>query len=440
MAASSLQRGVRGKLTSPGALVVALIVASSGLGMDATRTMAYQAFTFLMTLFLASLLFSIFIRARFTARRILPPTATVGSPLRYAVEITNLGPRPVDGAIYTEIQKDPRPTYHEFATMTTASERGINAYDRYVGPYRWFEIIASRLPIKQKDHTAPFIPPGATVRMEIETIPKTRGYLRFEGATIGAPDPFGLVKSNCDISAIGTIPVFPRRYKCRPFGLPGRRKYNQGGVALASSVGDSEEFVGLRDYRPGDPLRNIHWRSWAKRGIPVVKEHQQEFFSRHALLLDTFMDVDISDLFEDAVSVAASFVSNLDTRDALLDLMFVGAQTYMFTSGRSLGAVQGLLEALTPVTPCRDKRFSHLAGSVEDRLSLLSGVACVLIAWDDERKDFIARLMSINIPVKVFVVVESIPPGGIDPGPMKKAPNMFHVLESGKIEEGLARI
>jgi len=86
------------------------------------------------------------------------------------------------------------------------------------------------------------------------------------------------------------------------------------GVALASNVGQSEEFVSLRDYRRGDPLRHIHWRSWAKAGKPVVKEFEDEFFVRHALVLDTFIDDPHSELFEEAVSVAASFASTVLTQ------------------------------------------------------------------------------------------------------------------------------
>lgn len=58
---------------------------------------------------------------------------------------------------------------------------------------------------------------------------------------------------------------------------------------LSSSTGDAIEFVGTRDYREGDPPRNIHWRSWARRGAPVVKEYQEEYFCRIALILDTFL-------------------------------------------------------------------------------------------------------------------------------------------------------
>src|SRR5207237_287835 len=80
----------------------------------------------------------------------------------------------------------------------------------------------------------------------------------------------------------------PPRHPVRRFTLAGARRFQKGGVSLASRVGESEEFVSLRDYRPGDPLRLIHWKSWARRGRPVVKEFQDEFFVRYGLVLDTF--------------------------------------------------------------------------------------------------------------------------------------------------------
>ena len=70
-------------------------------------------------------------------------------------------------------------------------------------------------------------------------------------------------------------------------------------------------------------MRRIHWRSWAKLGRPVVKEFQDEFFVRHALVLDTFTDPDDVQIFEEAVSIAASFACSIDTQESLLDLLFV---------------------------------------------------------------------------------------------------------------------
>src|SRR5438445_5696375 len=146
-------------------------------------------------------------------------------------------------------------------------------------------------------------------------------------------------------------------------------KYQDGGVALASNVGQSDEFVALRDYRPGDPLRHIHWRSWAKAGEPIVKEFEDEFFVRHALVLDTFIEHPLSEVFEEAVSVAASFACSLRTQESLLDLLFVGPQSYCFTAGRGLAHQDQMLEILASVQACGDKPFHALEHLVLGQLN-----------------------------------------------------------------------
>src|SRR5436309_13793519 len=108
-------------------------------------------------------------------------------------------------------------------------------------------------------------------------------------------------------------------------------KYQEGGVAMASNIGRSEEFVSLREYRSGDPYRHIHWRSWAKVGKPIVKEFEDEFFVRHALVLDTFIDDPQADVFEEAISVASSFACALESKESLLDLLFVGPEAFCLT-------------------------------------------------------------------------------------------------------------
>ena len=177
-----------------------------------------------------------------------------------------------------------------------------------------------------------------------------------------------------------TVLILPRRYPLPAIALPGTVKYQEGGVALAASVGQSEEYVALRDYRHGDPLRHIHWRSWARVGRPVVKEFEDEFFVRHALVLDTFTDHPHSEVFEEAVSVAASFACTLPTQESLLDLLFVGPQSYCFTAGRGVAHVEQMLEILASVRACADQPFRALEHLVLSHVEAVSGCICVLVA------------------------------------------------------------
>ena len=131
------------------------------------------------------------------------------------------------------------------------------------------------------------MPPNSEAVAGMEMLPLRRGILHLTGVSLAQPDPLGPVPGAAKISAPQAVLILPKRYPVPPIALPGALRYQEGGVALAANVGRSEEFVALRDYRHGDPLRHIHWRSWAKTGKPIVKEFEDEFFVRHALVLDT---------------------------------------------------------------------------------------------------------------------------------------------------------
>ena len=196
-------------------------------------------------------------------------------------------------------------------------------------------------------------------------------------------------------------------------------------------MGDSEEFVALRDYRPGDPVKRIHWRSWARIGRPVVREYQDEFFVRHALVLDTFLPAP-APVFEEAVSVAASFACTVTTQESLLDLLFVGPEAYCVTAGRGVGHVDRMLEILAAVRPCRDRPFAMLSRLVLSREAGMSGAVCVLVAWDDARRELVARIRGLGVPTLVLLVAEAGDPAAA------AAELGVRRLEVGRVAEGLA--
>jgi uncharacterized protein (DUF58 family) len=290
------------------------------------------------------------------------------------------------------------------------------------------------------DAAVPPLAPGGEAEVAVEVTPWRRGVLRFTALTLAATDPLGLFRRLSRLPLPQTTLILPKRYPLPPIPLPGAVKYQQGGVALTSSVGQSDEFVALRDYRPGDPLRHIHWRSWARAGRPVIKEFEDEFFVRHALVLDTFTDYRHVDVFEEAVSIAASFACTMQTQESLLDVLFVGPESYCFTAGRGLAHADQMLEILASVRACRDRPFAALEHLVLDHLNALSGCICVFVAWDRERQRFIEKLKVWGVPLLVLVVAPPGRAGTFDPGPLRDQPACFHVLEAGRVEAGLAEL
>lgn len=428
------------RFTKGGVLLLVVLLASAAIGLDTRRTLVYEVFTFLFALFLVSFAWSAFFRIRITAARMLPKFGTVGQPLEYRIIIKNETSKPQKGLLMFENVADPRPTIEEFLYTPEPGEEHRNAYDRTLLVYRWQWLFSMKQGAKMKEHPLPTLPPNGEREVQVEITPIRRGYVHLAGLTVARPDPLNLFKSFFNIPLQESVLILPKRYEVPPIQLPGTRKFKLGGVALASSVGESEEFVSLRDYRPGDPLRRIHWKSWAKTGKPVVKEYQDEYFVRHALVLDTFQKTAYSEIFEEAVSIAASFACTLRTQDSLLDLMFVGTEAYCFTAGRGLAHTDQMLEILASVKTCQDKPFSALSPAVIERASMLSGCICILLAWDEERTNFIEYLRGLGVPLLVFVVTDGSEPQSLDPGSMGDTPENFHTLEIGKIQEVLAKL
>jgi uncharacterized protein (DUF58 family) len=423
------------RFTRAGLLVLCSLGLAAIMVPDTDNNLAYQAFALLFFLLVLSMSFGWFFRGQFSAERALPRFGTAGAELQYSVILKNLTRSTQSGLALLEDFADPRPSFQEWLAVQLADERRMHALrfssGRQSNPFRLAAF---------KDMPVPDAAPGQQVEVPMRLVPLRRGVLRLNGVTVARSDPLGLYRALRKVMTPQSLIVLPKRYPLPPIALPGQMKYQQGGVALASNVGQSEEFVALRDYRHGDPLRHIHWRSWAKTGKPVVKEFEDEFFVRHALVLDTFTDQPHGEAFEEAVAVAASFACSIQTQESLLDLLFVGAESYCFTAGRGLAQADQMLEILAAVRACGDKAFATLEHLVLQHVSVVSGCICVFLAWDQARRRFIEELQALGVPVLVLIVVEPRQIQGLEPGPMQAEPERFRILECGQIEEGLSTL
>ena len=397
--ASSADHWLRERLTHAGWLVLGISGAAAAAGLDTNQTVTYRAFTFLVALLLISWIASLFFRARLEATRELPRYATAGERCIYRVVVANRGTRTLAEASVLERFRDPRPSYEEWKRTREPGEERRNWWDRTVGYFRWRWLIERRLPRDAGAGELLALAPGERQELRLSFTPRRRGRIEMSGLTVGSSDALGLVRGLARLPLAARLIALPRRYRLPEIALPGRRKFQPGGVSLAASIGDSEEFLALRDYRPGDPLQRVHWKSYARTGKPVVKDYQDEFFERHALVLDTGTGAGEDAAFEDAVALAASFVYTIDTHECLLDLLFIadksaGAKTApagesnvrAYTAGRGQMQSQHMLEVLAAVAPSEPAAFADLSRAVAGRRDSLSSVILILLGWDEERR------------------------------------------------------
>ena len=392
------------RLTPAGWGVLICLMATAVVGIDTKQTTAYQILTFLLAVLIVAVAFSCYFPSRLIVQRSLPKFATVGFKLSYRVTITNKSRVKETGLLFLEEIAHPKFSLAEFRQIIKAASKKGSINSLIYIYYRWLKTISRQKKAKTKAIALPTLKAQSTTEVKGEIIPTHRGVVRLKGITILRPDPFNLFNASRTIHQPGSLLVLPKRYQLPTIQLPGSRVAQSGTISQAASKGDSAEFVALRDYRPGDPLRKIHWKSWAKTGKPIVKVEQSEFFVRQALILDTFQSADRSEILEEAIAVAASFACNLQTQESLLDLMFVGLDSYSFPAD-SFGNDERMLEILAGVT-AQDNTCDSLTAAIAQKASMLSSCICILIGWDEHRQKLISYLQKLNIPLLILLITE----------------------------------
>jgi len=432
---TNISTWIRRRFTHIGKLVFTLMCVTAIVGIDTNNALSYQIFALSFVFLCAALFSSILFRAKFKIRRHLPQYCSVNQKFSYQLDITNLNKLNINRLSILDINHDPRPTFDEFHQFHEPKTATSNAFDRFFRYPRWLWMInqntLSHTPITDVSD----IDSGEILSVSISIMPLKRGILRFSHTEVFQHDQMGLYRAKQTISNKQTVLILPKRYQIPAIHLPGKRLHNPGGLANAGSVGDAEEFVSLREYRAGDSLRSIHWKSWAKMSRPIVKQYQEEYYSRYGLILDTFGSDALEPAFEEAVSLASSFIYSLHNDNTLMDLMFVANSAYTLSMGRGTNQTDRLLEVLASISLQKCSRFNQLYDSVERQIGVLSSVIIILLTSDPEREKLITLLQTHDIPYKIFLISTSNNET-IDPPMML---GKVVKLEVGKIESGLGQ-
>ncbi len=370
----SLRHLYRRRLTRRGRFLLAATFGLALVGVDTRRALVFMLFALAAPPLLLALRFLLRGRPAVRLSGRVPLRLTAGRSVTAAMDVV-----PEDGS---------RETLSVFWGAPLPSSAGLD-----VDPVEAF-VETDRRP--------------ARVRLSFR--PRRRGRFVLPSFGVARTDAFGLVRSRSVWLPEQVVLAYPRYYTLDELPLPMGRRYQPGGIPLASEVGESPEFIGTREYREGDALRKIHWRSWARLGRPIVKEYQEEYFSRIALVLDTFLPrrprPHERQRLEAAISLLASVAGYFSRTDEVVDILAAGPDLYEVSTGRSLGYLDNVLDVLACLEPSPAPPFESIAPPLFERLERLTTVVAVMLEWDDAREAFLRRVRAMGVAVRVLLVHE----------------------------------
>ncbi|MGH3612971.1 MAG: DUF58 domain-containing protein [Pseudonocardia sp.] len=114
--------------------------------------------------------------------------------------------------------------------------------------------------------------------------PILRGVHRIGPLGMHATDPFGLAAFERDLAGSQRLLVLPRVVALH--GLPQALSTGDGAGATAAHQGHGQSDVLIREYRPGDELRRVHWRSSARHDELMVRLEERPWRGTITVLLD----------------------------------------------------------------------------------------------------------------------------------------------------------
>jgi uncharacterized protein (DUF58 family) len=239
-----------------------------------------------------------------------------------------------------------------------------------------------------------------TVRGEV------RGRYEVGPLVVRLTDPFGLCELVRAFPSVDKLTVVPQVTALPPVRLAGG--YAGAGESRARSVAvHGEDDAATREYRHGDDLRRVHWRSTARVGELMVRREEQPWESRATVVLDTRGPAHRGEgptaSFEWAVSAAASIALHL--RHGGYKLRLVSGESIDADADESAGDGE-LLDHLADVRLSERVDIAQLVDRVRDRAAggLIIGVFGLLTPAE---ADLLAMLRGTSSTCIAFLVDSS---------------------------------
>lgn len=221
--------------------------------------------------------------------------------------------------------------------------------------------------------------PRSSTLISYPLLVRRRGRYRFDGIHVVTPFPFGLFHKTALYSFEASILVCPEMIP-----LPELRLYELGAVGQDHTLarrGPGTSLYNLREFRPGDDSRAIHWMTTARTAKLMLKETETEDQRWVTVAMSTVAPVEEDRTFERALSVVASLL-DLFLKGGYQVRLLLGDQEETLASGP-----EQFLQLLQPLALCERRPVTSTAVIQQKQVQALTeshgGLTILVLPWTD---------------------------------------------------------
>jgi uncharacterized protein (DUF58 family) len=181
--------------------------------------------------------------------------------------------------------------------------------------------------------------PGRRRRLVYRTVcSRLWGVYTVGPLAVSVADPLGLFSARRLMPDLRPFDLFPRVHPVSGLDQLGARTSFAPTEATTARPGTSAVYLGVRDFRPGDDVRRVHWPATARHGRPMVKELELDLSPCFTLFLDLERrhraGTGQKSTREYVVRTAASLLATAARRGDTVQLFGEGRQTLAVAPGR----------------------------------------------------------------------------------------------------------
>ncbi|UCH92807.1 MAG: DUF58 domain-containing protein, partial [Candidatus Aminicenantes bacterium] len=166
------------------------------------------------------------------------------------------------------------------AWLTIENQKGLPAFWVF-----WQDYIDANLDAEGPTCHYKTLRPAQKHELKYQLHSTRRGLFRIGPTVVESAGPLGLVRRFLVGRSVDFVTVLPRVVSIKKGLAQGQRPVHQ--VPRRRSIfEDPSRFMGMRDYRPGDSMRRIHWRATARSGKIQVKLFEPSVLTGLLLAVD----------------------------------------------------------------------------------------------------------------------------------------------------------
>ncbi|HTY45526.1 MAG TPA: DUF58 domain-containing protein [Patescibacteria group bacterium] len=256
-----------------------------------------------------------------------------------------------------------------------------------------------------------YLGPGLSMDLHYRCQCLRRGRYRLGPFSVYFFDPLGLFFIKRAYPVYSELYVYPKTFPIRRFPALSKGVLPWFGIESARAGGDEDEFFGVREYKPGDPIKKIHWFSTALKNRLIVKQYQRQVFFRATLICNLRRDMEFSagadSVNEYAIKIAASVARYLLDKGISVELIAQAQEPVHIPFNKGAQHLESILKFLAMARPDSQMGLDEIFQSCARHIPDHTTVIVIMPDRDWEHLPLMLPLEKRNVSLIPLVLITS---------------------------------